>query len=58
MGEHKLICHFDDQSLELYDVVGDIREETDLTGEKPELAEKMNARLQQWLFDTKAGIPQ
>jgi arylsulfatase A len=57
MGNHKLIRRYDDASLELFDVVADIGEENNLATKDPDLADKMNARLQQWLEETKAGIP-
>lgn len=57
VGDYKLIYRYDDESLELYDVVNDISETKDLAKEKPELVKKMNAQLQNWLKETKAGIP-
>ena len=57
MGRHKLIRRFDNGSLELFDVVADVGETHNLAAENPELAARMNARLQRWLEETKAGIP-
>ncbi len=57
IGNYKLIRRFDDESLELYDVHADLSEKDDLAKNKPDLAKSMNARLQDWLEETKAGIP-
>ncbi len=57
MGDHKLIRFYDDGSLELYDLAKDPSETKNLATEKPELAKRMNTRLQEWLDETKAGIP-
>ncbi|BCX46803.1 N-acetylgalactosamine-6-sulfatase [Haloferula helveola] len=57
VGDHKLIRRYDDGSLELFDVVADIAEKNDLAKAKPDLAKKLNARLQRWLEETDAGIP-
>lgn len=57
MGDYKLIRSYDDGSLELYDVANDIGETKNLATEKPALATRMNTRLQEWLTETKAGIP-
>ena len=57
MGNDKLIRNYDDGSLELYDIVADLGEKNNLAAQKTDRANKMNARLQQWLEETKAGIP-
>ena len=56
-GSYKLIRRYDDNSLELFNLVEDIGEQRNLAMEKPELAAKLNASLGQWLKDTNAQMP-
>jgi len=56
-GDFKLIEHFDDGSVELYDLGRDLSEKRDLAGEKPEIAERMKARLQAWRMESGAAMP-
>ncbi len=56
-GPYKLILNYDDDSCELYNLDDDVSEQHNLTQAKPELASQMKQRLQDWLKETKAGIP-
>ncbi len=56
-GAYKLIHFYDDDSVELYDVVNDLSEEHDLSGELPEVAEEMKADLAAWLKSSGARMP-
>ena len=53
----KLIRNYDDQSLELYDVVGDIGETNNCAKDKPQLAKSLNDKLTAWLKETNAPMP-
>ena len=53
----KLIRNYDDNSLELYDVVGDIAETKNRAKDKPQLAKRLNDKLSAWLKETKAPMP-
>jgi len=56
-GDYKLIHFYDDDSVELYDVVGDLSEEHDLSDELPDLAATMKAELGEWLESSGAKMP-
>ena len=56
-GNYKLINFYDDDSIELYDVVADIGEKTDLSQELPEIAAEMKADLLAWLASSGAKMP-
>jgi arylsulfatase A-like enzyme len=56
-GNYKLIHFYDDDSVELYDVVNDLSEEHDLSSELPELAAEMKANLAAWLESSGAKMP-
>ncbi|MCA9066246.1 MAG: sulfatase-like hydrolase/transferase, partial [Planctomycetaceae bacterium] len=56
-GRHKLILRYDDDSVELFDLLDDPAETTDLAEAMPEVAERLKLQLQLWLNDTNAGIP-
>lgn len=53
VGDHKLIWNWHGR-LELYDIPKDPGEAHDLSGEKPELTEKLHNQLKQWLKDNVA----
>lgn len=55
--QYKLIHHYDDDSVELYDLEKDLSETKDLAAAKPDLARNLKARLQKWLVETKADLP-
>ncbi len=56
-GKYKLINFYDDDSVELYDVVHDLSEEHDLSDELPEIADQMKAHLVSWLESSGARMP-
>ena len=56
-GDYKLINFYDDDSVELYDVVNDLGEEHDLSDDLPELAAEMKADLVTWLESSGAHMP-
>ena len=56
-GDYKLIHFYDQDEVELYDVVNDLSETTNLAGEMPERAAEMKANLQAWLIASGAKIP-
>ncbi len=57
-GNYKLIEFYDDNSVELYDVVNDIGEARDLAGERPEKAAELKADLDLWLQSSGARMPE
>lgn len=56
-GKYKLINFYDDDSVELYDVVNDLSEEHDLSDELPGIADQMKAKLGSWLESSGARMP-
>lgn len=56
-GSLKLIEHFDDGSVELYDLENDLGETRDLSREMPEVAARMAAELSAWREETGARVP-
>ena len=58
MGDHKLIYFYDKDVVELFDLEEDLGEATDLATTKPQLAARLKQRLDAWLKETKAGLPQ
>lgn len=57
LGRHKLIEYFEDGRRELYDLEEDIGEKRDLSSERPELVEKLHARLKEWREAVRAPLP-
>ena len=57
-GKYKLILHYDDDSVELFDLEKDLGEKENLVEAKPEIAQRMKTRLDNWLEETKAGLPE
>ncbi len=57
MGDYKLINFYDNDSVELYDVVNDLSEKNDLSAEMPEKAAAMKADLVAWLKSSNAKMP-
>lgn len=56
-GRWKLIRFYEDDHVELYDLVDDISETRDLSGERVDLTDRLNAALDRWLEETNALIP-
>jgi arylsulfatase A-like enzyme len=57
-GRWKLIRFFDDERLELYDLESDPGEQTDLAGREPDRTAALKARLDEWMKDVGAKIPE
>jgi len=58
MGEYKLVERFENMKVELFNLKDDIGETNDLSGEMPELTEKMKAMLHQWRKATGSRMPE
>ena len=56
-GDHKLIEFFDDQTVELYDVVNDVGEENDLSLTMPEKVAELQRELAEWRTDVGVVAP-
>lgn len=56
-GDWKLIEFYEDGRLELYNVAEDISEKHDLAAQKPDLVEKLHAKLKAWRNETGAKMP-
>ena len=56
-GDYKLIHYYDNDSVELFDVVNDLSEEHDLSAALPEKAAEMKANLVTWLESSGARMP-
>ncbi len=56
-GRYKLIENFDDGSVELYDLVADRPEKTDLAGKMKAKATELRAMLNAWQKETGAAMP-
>ncbi len=56
--QYKLIRWYDDDSVELYDVVGDVSEKTNIATAHPELTAKLRVKLDAWLRQTGARMPE
>jgi len=56
-GNWKLIKWYEDNRLELYDLKEDIGEKNNLADKKPELADKLHKRLNEWLKKMDAKYP-
>ncbi len=57
-GKYKLILRYDDDSVELFDLEKDLGETTNLAVANPEIAHKLQQRLQGWLEQTKGALPE
>lgn len=57
MGDWKLIEHYEDQSIELYNLANDIGESRNLASSESVKANELYARLRSWQRDTAAAIP-
>lgn len=58
LGDYKLIEFFEDGRLELYNLVEDISEESDLADAMPELTSRMHGMLKAWQEDVEAIMPE
>lgn len=57
MGQYKLILRHDDQTVELFDLAEDLGETKNLAKDRPKLAQRLKTQLENWLAETKAGLP-
>ena len=57
LGDYKLIEFFEDQHVELYNVVNDVSETQDLSTQEPKLVAKMLKKLHKWQKEVKALMP-
>ncbi len=57
-GDWKLIHYFEDRHNELYQISDDLSEQRDLSAQKPEVTATLATKLQAWLKQTGALIPQ
>lgn len=56
-GDFKLIENFDDNSVELYNLASDIREQRNLATVNPDIANQLRAKLARWRRTTNAAMP-
>jgi arylsulfatase A-like enzyme len=56
-GTEKLVEHFEDGRLELFDLASDPGERTDLASSRPERAQALHARLVAWRQEVAAAMP-
>jgi len=57
-GDHKLIEFFEDGRVELYNLREDVGEDQDVSRERPELTQRLQAMLHEWQKRVGAKIPQ
>ena len=58
LGDFKLMKFYEDGALKLFNLKKDIAEQNDLSEEMPEKAKSMHARLETYLKDVGAGLPE
>ena len=56
-GDYKLVKHFEDGRLELYDVKKDLSESRNIVAEKPAVAIELSAKLAAWQKEVGAKMP-
>jgi arylsulfatase A-like enzyme len=56
-GDFKLIARYDDGSVELYNLATDIGETTDVSNSSPEMARRLKHKLDAWLTESGAKMP-
>ena len=57
-GDYKLIEQYDDGSVELYNLAEDIAEKQDLTTKMPQKAAELKRKLDAWLAESRAIMPE
>lgn len=57
LGDYKLIEFFEDNHVELYNVVDDVSEKKDLSAKEPKIVKRMRKRLHQWYQEVDARMP-
>jgi arylsulfatase A-like enzyme len=56
-GNWKLIYNYEDESIELYDILKDVDEKTNLSNNRQEITASLKKKLLDWLQETKAQTP-
>ena len=56
-GDWKLIKQYEGQEFQLFDLANDLGETEDLSGQKQNVVDSLNAKLEQWIKDTGAKMP-
>ena len=57
-GDYKLIKWYDDESVELYNLADDLSEKNDLSEKMPRKASDLRRKLQAWLIESGAAMPE
>ena len=57
-GDYKLIKWYDDESVELYNLADDLSEKNDLSGKMPRKAADLKHKLEAWLVESRAAMPE
>jgi len=57
-GDYKLIERYDDGSVELYNLADDLSEKQDLSGKMPKKAAELKRKLDDWLAESGAIMPE
>ncbi len=57
-GRYKLLRFFEDEHVELYDLLQDISESFDISGAQPQRAKEMKELLDNWIQETGGILPQ
>ena len=57
-GRYKLLRFFEDEHVELYDLLQDISESFDISGSQPQRAKEMKELLDTWIQETGGILPQ
>jgi arylsulfatase A-like enzyme len=57
-GRWKLIWHFEDDRVELFDMENDVSEAHDLSGQQPEIAQRLKRSVIDWQRDAEAKMPE
>ncbi|MBA4062227.1 MAG: N-acetylgalactosamine 6-sulfate sulfatase (GALNS) [Isosphaera sp.] len=57
LGDHKLVKHYEDGRLELFDVRKDLSETRNIVGQQPAVAAELSKELAAWLKDVGAKMP-
>jgi arylsulfatase A-like enzyme len=57
MGNYKLITNYEDDSVELYDVVNDLGEKNNIAGANRQMVDRMKRKLAAWLKKSNALFP-
>jgi arylsulfatase A-like enzyme len=58
MGDYKLVEYFEDRHVELYNLRQDVGETNDLSGQMPQVVDRLRRRLREWVDSSGAKIPE